>query len=120
MEVFELKSAFNKTGHVDTDALTRKLHISKREFALAIGLSAEAVTRSKRRESARTQQRLRETLEILNRVQEWAGGINVAWSWYRSQPIPAFGGMTAEELVAQNRANEVRAYLSQIATGGYA
>ena len=107
MEVLELKKAFDRAGQVDAEALTRKLHITKREFALAVGLPTEAITRAKRRESTRTQQRLRETLEILNRVQEWAGGINAAWSWYRSQPIPALGGLTAEELVTQNRAYEV-------------
>ena len=120
MEVLELRSAFDRAGYVDAETLTRTLHITNKELALAVGLPVEAITRANRRESTRTQQRLRETLEILNRVQEWAGGINAAWSWYRSQPIPALGGLTTEELVAQNRANEVRAYLSQIAVGGYA
>lgn len=120
MEAIDITRSFDESGLVDAEALTQQLHITKREFARAVGLSAEAITRSSRLRSQRTQQRLRQALEILNRIQGWAGGISAAWSWYRSQPIPALGGLTAEELVAAGRAEEVRSYLAQIAEGGYA
>ena len=41
-------------------------------------------------------------------------------AWYRAEPIPAFGGRTAEALVDQGRASEVRSYLDQVALGGFA
>jgi len=43
-----------------------------------------------------------------------------AFAWYRSQPIPSFGQQTAEDLVKEGRAEDVRRYLSRIAIGGYA
>ena len=38
-------------------------------------------------------------LEIVARVTDWAGGERQAMAWYRAEPIPAFGGRTAESLV---------------------
>ncbi len=70
--------------------------------------------------SAATQRRLRETVEIINRILPWAGSLPAAFAWYRSQPLPSLGDCTAEELVKQGRAELVRDYLSRIAEGGYA
>jgi hypothetical protein len=53
-------------------------------------------------------------------VLPWAGSVLAAYAWYRSQPLPSFGDMTAEDLVRAGRANDVRGYLSRIAVGGYA
>ena len=59
-------------------------------------------------------------LEILAQVTNWAGGEHAALIWYRSQPIPALDGHTAEVLVQAGRAASVRAYLNQLALGGFA
>ena len=62
-----------------------------------------------------------ETLvEIINRVRPWAGSVQQAFAWYRSQPLPSFGDQTAEDLVKQGRAEAVKTYLSRLAVGGYA
>ena len=48
-------------------------------------------------------------------------GLSVqAMAWYRAEPIPAFGGRTAEALVKSGSAAAVRDYLDHLATGGYA
>jgi hypothetical protein len=59
-------------------------------------------------------------LEIIARVSGWAGGRNQAMVWYRAQPIPAFGGRTAESLVKSGQASALRDYLDHIAMGGFA
>ena len=41
-------------------------------------------------------------------------------SWYRAEPIPAFGGRTAEALVKSGDAAALRDYLDQVAMGGFA
>lgn len=64
--------------------------------------------------------RMREMQEIIDRVQDWAGGHAEAMAWYRAEPIPAFGGRTAEALVKSGNASAVRDYLDHLATGGYA
>jgi N-acyl amino acid synthase FeeM len=62
----------------------------------------------------------RETAEIIHRTSKWAGGAEKARFWFRSEGIPAFGGRTAEALVRDGRAAEVRAFLDHVALGGYA
>jgi len=60
-----------------------------------------------------------EAAEILLLVQEWAGGPDQALAWYRNEPIPAFGGRTADALVRAGEAAAVRDYIEHIATGGH-
>ena len=105
---------------VEPQALARQLRISQGELAATLGMSRDAVSKRARIASSAVQARLRDMTEILNRVLPWAGNPLAAYAWYRSQSLPSFGDMTAEELVRGGRANDVRAYLGRIATGGYA
>ena len=75
---------------------------------------------NQRSRTAKTQGRLREMLEIISRVTDWAGGKEQAMAWYRAQPLPAFGGRTAEALVKEGKAAAVRDYLDHMALGGFA
>jgi hypothetical protein len=58
--------------------------------------------------------------EIIERVTKWAGNEAKALEWYRSQPIPALGGLTPNALVHEGRINELRAYLDHLDAGGFA
>jgi hypothetical protein len=107
-------------GMIATDRLAARLHITKTELALATGLSRDAVSKRSRLRSRQTQARLRDTVEIINRVTDWAGSTGRAFAWFRSQPLPSFGDKTAEDLVKEGRAEAVKAYLARIADGGYA
>jgi hypothetical protein len=62
----------------------------------------------------------REVSEIVSRVATWAGGKPAAMAWYRAQPIPAFGGRTAESLVKAGQARALYDYLDDLAMGGFA
>ncbi|WP_414694233.1 antitoxin Xre/MbcA/ParS toxin-binding domain-containing protein [Phenylobacterium sp.] len=59
-------------------------------------------------------------LEIISRIDAWAGGRRQALAWYRAQPIPAFGDRTAESLVKAGEARAVRDYLDCLSKGGFA
>ena len=50
----------------------------------------------------------------------WSGGQTQAMAWYRSQPIAALDGRTAEALVKTGKAGAVRDYLDHLALGGFA
>ncbi|HET8790735.1 MAG TPA: XRE family transcriptional regulator [Modicisalibacter sp.] len=116
----EFHENIDKQGFIVADTLVKQLHITKKEFATAIGLSHDAVVRKDRLHTVATQQRLRQSMEILKRIEPWAGSMSAAWSWYRSYPISSFGGLTAEDLVTRGRSDDVRAYLAHITEGGYA
>lgn len=105
---------------ISPDRLATALRTTKAELAFMTGLSRDAVSKTARIRQRSTQARMREVVEILNRVAGWAGSSMAAYAWYRSQPIPSLGDKTAEELVREGRAELVRRYLARIADGGYA
>jgi len=107
-------------GFVHTDRLTDELRITKIELARTTGLSRDAVSKSARMKTPATQARLRDVVEIIYRTLPWAGSVQQAFAWYRSQPLSSFGDQTAEDLVKEGRAEAVKNYLSRIAVGGYA
>ena len=108
------------SGMVAADRLSTILHVTRAELAQAVGLSRDAISKTSRVGSPATQARLRDVVEILNRVRAWAGSPQQAFAWYRSQPLPSFGDQTAEALVKEGRAEAVKRYLDRIAVGGYA
>ena len=115
-----LTEVLTDQGIVATDRLAAVLHITKTELARATGLSRDAVSKRSRLGSRQTQTRLRDTVEIINRVSGWTGSVGRAFAWFRSQPLPSFGDKTAEDLVKEGRAEAVKTYLSRISEGGYA
>jgi uncharacterized protein (DUF2384 family) len=110
----------DKRGIVDVSRMASGLFISRDQLAKTAGLSVTTVAKRERSLAAKPQHRLREVLEILARVEDWAGGEAQALAWYRAQPIPALDGRTAEALVQEGRATSVRNYLDHMALGGFA
>jgi transcriptional regulator with XRE-family HTH domain len=115
-----LRTVINNEGFAASSALAKVLHITQSDLAEVTGLSRDSVSKSKRLKSKATQTRLRDTVEIINRVSDWSGSAGRAFAWFRSQPLPSFGDKTAEDLVKEGSAAAVKAYLSRIADGGYA
>lgn len=105
---------------IDPARVADRLGLSISQLAETIGFSPETLYKKPRSEAPKTQSRLREMLEVLNRVSDWAGGTLPAIAWYRAEPIAGFGGRTAESLVKAGEATALRDYLDHIARGGYA
>ena len=111
---------FDPDGRVAIKRVTAELGMSKKSLAETFGIASVTLQRKTRADAPKTQARLREGLEIVNRVSGWAGGQVQAMAWYRAEPIPAFGGRTAESLVKEGMAAAVRDYLDRVALGGFA
>ncbi len=111
---------FDARGTVAVERVVKSFGFSKSQLAETAGLSAETLYRPGRRAAPKTQARLKEMLEIVGRVADWAGGQGQAMAWYRAEPLPAFGGRTAESLVKDGKAAAVRDYLDHVALGGFA
>lgn len=110
----------DKGGIVDVDRVANAFHMTKSQLAETVGLAAATIGKAERRTAPRAQSRMREMLEIVSRVREWAGGETQAMAWYRSQPIPALDGRTPEALVKAGQAGAVRDYVDHLALGGFA
>lgn len=110
----------NPAGQIAISQLADGFGMSKTQLAETAGLPRDTLYRLERIGARKTQGRLREMLEIIGRVSDWAGGKDQAMAWYRAQPLPAFGGRTAEALVKEGKAAAVRDYLDHMALGGFA
>jgi hypothetical protein len=115
-----LSDLTDKGGTILVDRVARNFGMSKAQLAETAGLNQSVVHKPARLKSPKSQNRMREMLEIVGRVMEWAGSKEQGMAWYRAQPIAAFGGRTAESLVKDGKAGVVRDYLDNIALGGFA
>ena len=117
---FSISALMDARGAVSMDDVAETFSMSKAQLAETAGLAREVLQKASRRNGPKAQSRVREMLEIINLVQAWSGGAAQAMAWYRAEPIPAFGGRTAEALVKSGQAASVRDYVDHLATGGYA
>lgn len=90
------------------------------EIAQTTGLGRDAIQRKERIRSDKTQRRLREMVEIVNKVEPRFGSALVAYAWYRSEPLAGFSGQTAMQLVRNGRAAEVLDYVDAVDAGVHA
>ena len=103
-----IASLMDERGALKVDDVAEAFSMSKAQLAETAGLAREVFQKTSRRDGPKAQSRVREMLEIISLVQAWAGGPAQAMAWYRAEPIPAFGGRTAEALVKSGQANAVR------------
>jgi hypothetical protein len=100
--------------------IAEALQTTSEEVARTAGLGRDAVQRKERVRSARTQRRLREMVEVLNKVEPRFGSALMAYAWYRSEPLPGFSGQTAMHLVRSGRVDEVLDYIDTVDAGVHA
>ena len=90
------------------------------EVARTAGLGKDAVQRQERFRSNKTQRRLREMVEVINKVEPRFGSNLIAYAWYRSEPLSGFSGQTAMQLVREGRVDEVMDYIDAVDAGVHA
>lgn len=96
------------------------LRTTSEEVARSAGLGKDAVQRKDRVKSDKTQRRLREMIEVVNKVEPRFGSALMAYAWYRSEPLPGFSGETAMQLVRTGRASDVLDYIDAVDAGIHA
>ena len=96
------------------------LRTTSEEVARTVGLGKDAIQRKDRIRSDKTQRRLREMIEIINKVEPRFGSPLIAYAWYRSEALSGFSGQTAMQLVRNGRANEVLDYIDAVDAGIHA
>jgi hypothetical protein len=115
-----LSGVIGPDGLIDPDRLCSMFLISSSELMVAIGLGRPDASLPAEWTSPAVQVRLSEVTQIIERVLPWCGSPQQAFAWFRSQPIPGFGGQTAEDLVCAGRVAHVASHLERIAAGGFA
>ena len=107
-------------GYIEPKALARMFHTTVEEVGHFTGIAVSTLKKSDRVKGVKAQTQLQSVTEIISKIIPWAGNRYLAFAWYRSEPIPAFGGRTAENLVTDGKADIVKDYIEHLALGGYA
>ena len=102
------------------DEIAKALRTTKAELAETIGLSLDALSRKDRISATKTQMRLRELWEVLNRMSERQGGLLGSYAWFRSYALEGFGHVTPAQLLREGRAGWIHNHLDRFFAGGYA
>lgn len=84
---------------------------------MTVSLGKDDLQRRTRIQSDKTQRRLRELVEMLNKVEPRFGSELMAYAWYRSEPLPGFDGRTATQLVQDGHAQQVLEYIDAVDAG---
>lgn len=100
--------------------IAEALRTTSEEIARTAGLGKDAIQRKDRIGSDKTQRRLRELVEVINKVEPRFGSALMAYAWYRSEPLPGFSGQTAMQLVRDGRADDVLDYVDAVDAGVHA
>lgn len=111
---------FTESGQFEPRKIAAALRTSAEEIALTVGLGKDALQRRARINSDKTQRRLRELVEVLNKVEPRFGSELMAYAWYRSEPLPGFDGRTAMQLVQEGKAQQVLEYIDAVDAGVFA
>jgi hypothetical protein len=111
---------FSADGFFVPQKIARELKTTSEDVAHSAGLGRDAVQRKERVRSEKTQRRLREMVEILNKVEPRFGSMLIAYAWYRSEPLPGFSGQTAMQLVLSGQVDDVLEYIDAVDAGVHA
>jgi uncharacterized protein (DUF2384 family) len=113
-------TSFAENGQFEPRKIAAALRTSAEEIAMTVGLGKDALQRRTRINSDKTQRRLRELIEVLNKVEPRFGSELMAYAWYRSEPLPGFDGRTAMQLVQEGKAQQVLEYIDAVDAGVFA
>lgn len=114
------------SGFMDSIQEPRKPYISPARFAMAAGVSVQALaglagvhrnTVSQNPESGRLQDRLRDMVKAIVAAVAVTGDLEKAVYWFRNEPIADYRHKTAAELVAEGRLDAVLTYLEDLRNG---
>ena len=100
--------------------------LSPKRFIAALSLDLQTLaghakvhrnTVSRAPESEAIQRFLRETLRVIRAATDLSGDVNKALFWYRNHPLQPFRYKTAEQVVADGKADAVVKYISMLEAG---
>lgn len=112
--------SYAESGQFEPRKIAEVLRTSSEEIASTVGLSKDALQRRTRINSDKTQRRLRELVEVLNKVQPRFGSDLIPYAWFRSEPLAGFDGRTAMQLLQEGKGEQVLDYIDAVDAGVFA
>lgn len=114
-----IRSQCDRDGGICPIRLASVLDLPPAVLAQALGVG-EAELTGYRPYAPETQIRLDGLVDVLDRSLARCGSPPAAWYWASSAAIPSLGDRTAVELIREDRASAVLAYVDRTNAGGFA
>lgn len=114
------EKVYSNSGFIEPQLMAKCFHTTIEEVSVFTGVSLSVLRKKDRVHSRKTQSKLQSVTEIINKVVAWTGSEQMAYAWYRSEPIPEFGGLTAQDVVLSGKTDKVRLYINHVVLGGFA
>jgi len=104
-------TAYLDQGFLHPRKIAKALLTSAEDVAKTAGLCPNSIRLPDQFQKIETQQRLRELMAVLVKIEPRLGSLLVAYAWVRAQPLPGLGGATAMYLIQEGRAADVLSYI---------
>lgn len=95
---------FSEALNVDLQTLAGLAHVHRNTLSRAP--ASESVQRF-----------LRESLRVIRAATDLSGDVERALFWYRNEPLQPFGYKTAEQLVSEDRTDDLLRYIASLVAG---
>ena len=95
---------FSEALDMDLQTLAEQAHVHRNTLARAPNSRA-------------IQDFLRQALRVIKAATDLNGNVGTALFWYRNEPLAPFGYKTAEQLVADGRADDLLDYIASLEAG---
>jgi Protein of unknown function (DUF2384) len=111
---------FNDPGkpYLSARGVAEGLGVTLSELASLAGIARNTLTAKSG--ARKVDEALSSIVRILAIVSEMTGGQDRAAIWFKHQPIPGWAGKTAYDLVKEQKADKILAYLEAVKAGTYA
>ena len=114
------KHITSSDGFIEPIKVANYFHTTIEEVSVFTGVALSTLKKSKRSHTPKAQSKLQAVTEIISKLTVWTNSEQLAYAWYRNEPVPAFGGLTTENVVTQGNIAKARKYIEHLALGGFA
>jgi hypothetical protein len=112
-------SIISDDGFIDPYLIANYFHTMIEDVSYFTGVDLNTLKNSNRSQDYKSQSRLRAVISIIEKLTLWTNSDQLSYAWYRNEPVPAFGGFTAEHIVRQGNIEIVERYIEHLVAGGF-
>jgi hypothetical protein len=107
-------------GFIDPYLIANYFHTTIEDVSFFTGIDLSTLKNNNQSREHKPQSRLRKVIKIISKLTLWTNSDQLSYAWYRNEPVPAFGGLTAEHIVRQGNIEIVERYIEHLVDGGFA
>jgi hypothetical protein len=107
-------------GFIDPYLIANYFHTTIEYVSFLISLDFNILKNNHRSREHKCPSRLQAVIKIISKLTLWTNSDQLSYAWYRSEPVPAFGGLTAEHIVRQHNIEIEERYIEHLVADSFA